>query len=271
MSTSLESIFVSEFRNEVANIGYKDIYSIPLPSECANWYVSGTELYAVNGIESQYYSKLNKTIVRRVPRGYTIKRRVIDKVSRSYKRNEEGNFIYESFPQSNGSVAVISKAVISLPYSEYKKKLSKDGYGYIDFIKNKDGGAEYIYVLPKSVLYKVNQTALVLSVKNMKNYAGCGYMTWDSGMIFLHVIPYNPNISYSGTRILKTGYSLDYNSDIQKIIEYWQKINIIPNLALCYLNDGSNLALKGTSVGYSEYNPVELLALCDKQIYGSDK
>ena len=119
-------------------------------------------------------------------------------------------------------------------------------------------------------MYKINQTALALSVTNMKNYAGCGYVTWDHGVIFLHVIPYNPNSSYKGSIILKTGYSLNYNPEIHALLNYWQNVcNLIPKIELCALSDGSNLALRETTVGYDSYNPVENLSLGDKEIYGA--
>lgn len=268
MSKTLESLFVSEFRREIANVGYKDIYKIPLPDECKDWEVSGTEVYAVKGIEVPYYDVLNKSLVKRVPRGFEAKRRIIDKAVRGFAKNPDGTYQYEDFPKTANSVVVISDRQNKLPYSEYKKKVSKEGYGYIDFVE-KGKKIEYLYVLPKSVLYRVNQTALALSVKNMKNYSGSGYVTWRNGVIFLHVIPYNPNARYEGTKILKTGYSLDYNKEIKSLISYWLEVNLIPNLSLCTLQDGSNIALKPTMVGYESYMPVETLALSDREVYGS--
>lgn len=269
MSKTLETVFVGEFRKEIANIGYKDIYKIPLPDECNNWNVSGTELYAVNGITANYYSKLNKTIVKRLPNGYVAKRRVIDKASRSYLKNEDGSYVYEDYSTPTGSIVVVSDVKIELPYKDYKKP-SKEGFGYIDFTQDDKGKVEYLYVLPKSVLYKVNQTALALSVKNMKNFSGSGYMTWENGMIFLHVIPYRPNSKYDGTRILKTGYTLNYDKEVKLLLAYWQSVGVIPNITLCSLSDGTNLAVKGTIVGYESYVPVETLALSDREVYGSE-
>lgn len=266
---TLESIFVSEFKREVANIGYKDIYKIPIPDECKNWNVSGTELYAVNGIRAEFYDKLNKTIVKKLPNGCSAKRRVIDKATRSYLKNENGEYQYEDYSVPSNSIVVTSEIKIELPYKMYKKP-SKDGYGYIDFVQKGDK-VEYLYVLPKSVLYRVNQTALALSVKNMKNYTGSGYMTWNNGMIFLHIIPYKPNSKYDGTRILKTGYTLNYDNEFKMLLDYWQNTGIIPNIVLCNLSDGTNLAVKGTTVGYESYVPVDNLALSDKEVYGAEE
>lgn len=269
MSKTLESIFISEYRKEVANIGYKNIYKIPIPDECENWEVSGTELYAVKGITNEEFSELNKKIVRKLSSDYVAKRRKIDKATRSYAKDEDGNYIYEDFTVPSGSMVVLSNECLGLSFTTYKKKVSKDGYGYVDVV-NKDGNKEYMYVLPKSVLYKVNQTALALSVKNMKNFSGCGYMTWNNGMIFLHIIPYKPNSKYDGTRILKTGYTLNYDKEVELLVNYWQAMGVIPNIVLCALSDGTNLATKGTTVGYDSYTPVDSIAVSDKDVYGSD-
>ena len=267
MGKSLEDLFMKEFRNEVSNVGYKDIYKVPLPPICDSWEVSGTELYAIKGIEKEKYNHLNKTIVRRLPKDTVAKRRVVDKVSRTFQKDDNGSYIYEDYPTPSGSLVLLSTINIELSYKEYKRP-TKDGFGYIDFVQVK-GAVFYMYVIPKKYLYRVNQTALALSVKNMKNYSGMGYMTWDMGMIFLHVIPYKPNSKYEGTRILKTGYWTDYSRDINTLLEFWQQLGVIPNLALCVLSDGSNIAQKGTVVGYESYSPVETLALSDKEIYGS--
>jgi hypothetical protein len=265
---TLEDVFIKEFKDEVSNIGYKDIYKMPLPPECSNWEVSGTDLFAVKGIEKEYFNLLDKTIVRRPPSGFVVKRRVIDKVTRSYKKGEDGSFVYEDYTVPNKSMVVISDKKIDLPYKDYKYP-SKDGYGYIDFIQKGDK-VEYLYVLPKTVLYKINQTALALSVKNMKDYWGRGIVTWAMGTVFLHIIPYKPNSQYIGTKILKTGYTLDYSKDLNTLLRFWQITGVIPNLALTVLSDGSNIALKDTVVGYESYVPVDNVAYGDKEIYGSE-
>lgn len=264
---NLESVFVKEFGQSVKAFRDKNIYTLPLPKESIHWTISGTDEYMVQGVEEKYYLDLNKTIVRRLPRGKEAKRRVIDKVTRSFKLDENGGYVYEDYKVPSGSVVVVSTTKIKLPYSNYIK--SENGFGYIDFIAMKNGIA-YMYVLPKSVLYKVNQTALALSVKNMKNYSGMGYKTWTMGEIFLHVIPYNPNSQYTGSKILKTGRTLNYTSEVESIVKLWIQEGIIPELSLCKLTDGRNLAVKQTMVGYDSYIPVESLSLNEKEIYGND-
>lgn len=250
-------------------MGYKDIYSIPLPKECEKWEVSGTELYAVKGIEDEYYGNLNKTIVKKLPKGYEAKRRVIDKVHSTFKRNEDGSYVYEEYKVPSGSVVVLSDKGIKLSYSRFIKDI--EGYGYIDFVIQKGGKVYYMYVLPKSKLYKVHQTALAISVKNMKNFNGMGIVSWNSGTLFIHIIPYNPNSSYIGSKILKTGYSLNYKKEIDTIVRYWEQVGITPKIELCGLQNGENICLKSTVVGYDSYNPVEQIPISDKEIFGSEE
>lgn len=248
-------------------VGYsKNVFEIPLPDSSKTWEVSGTEMYGVDGVVNESFSCLNKTFVKRLPKGLEAKRRSINKATRDFLRDSDGNYVYESYVVPNGSVVVLSETKISLSYDKYLRAI--DGYGYIDFTVTKKG-IEYMYVLPKSVLYKINQTALVLSVKDMKNYNGMGYNSWESGKVFLHIIPYNPNSSYTGSKILKTGVTLNYSKEVEEIVNFWQKsVNFIPNILLCQLEDGSNFVLQPTTVGYNEYNPIELISLGEKELYG---
>ena len=263
---TVEDVFIKEFKQAVSNVGYKDIFKVPLPESTKNWYVSGTELYVVRDVEAQYYDKLNKTVVKRLPKGMVAKRRVVDKTTRGYKVDEQGKFVYEDYSVPNGSIVVLSPVQLGIPYKGYKTA-DKEGYGYIDFVQQ-GNTVEYMYVIPNTKLYKINQLALALSVTNMKNYGGCGYVTWNMGTIFLHVIPYRPASKYVGSRILVTKYSMDFKAEIAELLQYWQMKGVIPNLQLSALSDGSNLALKPTMIGYESYLPVESTAIGDRDVYG---
>lgn len=262
---NLESIFVAEFRRSFTVTGERDVYKVQLPECAKGWKVSGAEMYGVDGVSEPYFEKLNRKLVKRLTKGY--KQRVVDKVNRCYKKDENGNYVYKDYTVPTGSVVVLSDVRIDLPHE--KRHTPSKGYGYIDFVDNK-GVREYMYVLPKSVLYQVHQTALAISVKNMKNFSGMGYKTWSMGNIFIHVIPYRPNSSYTGTKILKTGTSLDYSKEIMDIVSYWQEVCLIPNISLCQLQDGTNLAVKKTVVGYSDYSPIDSIPISDEEIYGYD-
>ena len=261
---SLDDLFVKEFRSRIRNFGSKDIFNAPLPDSVKDWEVTGCDVFAVKGdIDDEYYGKLKSTVVKDIPRGSKVAKRKYDKATRSFMRNDDGTFIYEDVTIPTGSKAVVSDKSISLPYG-YKK----EGFGYVDFVQT-GSKIKYIYIIPKIYLYKVNQVALALSVKNMKNYSGMGYVTWDNGTVFLHLIPYNPRASYVGSKILKTKAGLSFDKEIKEIVDYWMMIGYIPNLALCNVN-GENIALKQTAVGYNDYMACEDLSLGVVEIYGKD-
>lgn len=258
---TLEQIFARELNQNLNSNGSKDIYKIPLPR---TWEVSGTAMYGVNNIEDEYYSKLNYTLVKKVPTGTKVVKRKIDKVKRGFAKDEEGNYINEEYKIPVGCIAVTSEVNLGLPY----KYTCKEDCHYVDFVE-KEGRVEYIYCIPKVFLFPVNQTALVLSVKNMKNYAGMGYRTWSNGTIFLHIIPYRPNSQYVGSKVLKTGTTLDYNKEITEILNYWFTQGVIPDIALSNMSDGTNLIRKETMVGYESYEPIEILSLGENELFGN--
>ena len=261
----LESEFIREFKFNTSNIGSKDIYSLPLPKGSDKWYISGTELYIVKDLEGEYIDKLNGKIVRKIPSGVQVKKRKIDKATRNFVFGENG-YEYEEYTIPTGCMLVISDQKLGLPYN-----FKADNFSYIDYSKKKDGTLEYFYCVPKTCLYKIHQTALAISVKNMKNYAGKGYITWKSGVIFIHVIPYSPGRSYIGSKILKTGVGLDYNSEIESIVDTWKNLGIIPMINLCDTVEYGNIALKETAVGYEDYDPYESISIGDMEIYGTEE
>ena len=269
MST-LEKNLIKEFKRNIRSRRVsKNIYNIDLPEDVKKWKVSGTDVFLIKGISEEaggLYCRLNGTLASKIPSGFVPAKRKIDLVTKSFVRDENNRFVYEDIKIPTGSIVVISKVNLDLPY---RYKSNEEGFGYIDFISNgKD--REYLYYIPKKYVYLTHQTALALSVKNMKNFTGSGYVTWDSGVIYLHVIPYKPNAKYVGTKILKTGHTLNYAKEITSIVDYWVEKDIVPNIVLCNTEESGNLVLKETSVGYDTYNPVEEFSLADVEIYGSD-
>ena len=270
----LESIFVREYKEAVkASIGSKGIYDVPLPPVVKQWEVSGTDMYNVRDIKESEFSALENKYVRKVPSKYAIQRRVVDKVTRNPKTDEEGNLLYKEVKVPVSSIAVFSHQNLKLKYSWFASDSCKNGYGYVDYIvqDGKQHDKLYIYILPKSVLYKVNQTALVMTTKgSMKNYTGVGYQTWSMGIIHFFVIPYKPNVSYENTRVLATRGDCLYKKYLDCIIKYWLSVNFIPELNLSELGDGSNLTQKLVPDSGENYIPCESIPLNGKEIYGSE-
>lgn len=261
----LESLFVREFKSAIRVIGYKDIYKMPLPKDSKNWQVSGCHLYGIKGIKDEYFGKLNGTVTKSTYTSKVVPKRRIEKATRGFEKGEDGTFVYEDISIPSGCVAVKSDVMIGLPF----KYSLKEPLEYVDFEETPEGKL-YTYFIPKKYLYRVNQTALVVSVKNMKNFSGSGYTTWENGVVYIHVIPYNPKAQYVGSRVLKTGITLDYSREIQNILACWMMEGIVPDLRLTQLSTGENLAVKQTSVGYAEYIPIEQMSIVDKEVYGNN-
>lgn len=264
---TLEDIFIKEFKKSTSNSYVtKDIYKVPLPEQCKDWEVSGCDLFFVNGInedKSGLFYGLNGELVKKLPKNTSAARRKIDLVSRDFVRDSNNRFIYEDVKIPSDSTVVVSSKNLNLPYGY--TSIDK-GFGYIDFVTS-GKFREYIYYVPKTYIYKTSQTALALSVKDMKNFAGMGYVSWKFGLIYLHIVPYKPNMQYVGTKILKTSLSTDYNDDIRSLVDYWIRVGVIPNIGLCKVADG-NLALKPTIRGYDYYEPIDEISLGDKVLYG---
>lgn len=265
---TLESSFIKEFKKNLrARSIRKDIFSVPIPDIGGT--VTGCDVFVVKGLEdsSGLYQGLEGLVVEKPPKGVKVAKRKASIVTRDFVRDKNGDFIYENVSIPKGSMVIVSTKKLGLPY---KYECEEKGFGYIDFV-NIRGKTKYMYIVPKKHIYKANQTALALSVKNMKNYIGAGYVTWDYGVIYLHVIPYKPNSSYIGSKVLKTSISLDYSKEVQRIVDYWQQMGVLPNIKLCNTESEGNLVVKSTAVGYEDYSPVEDVSLGDIEIYGSNK
>lgn len=264
---NLESVFIKEFKRNIRGASIsKDIYRVPLPKESDYWKVSGSEVFAIKGILEEgggLFAKLNRTLVRKIPKGAFPSKRKVDIVSRDFVRDDKGRFVYESVKIPNNSVVVISSVNLNLPY---KYKSNEEGFGYIDFIRN-GSSKEFLYYIPKKYLYLTYQTALALSVKNMKNFFGMGYQSWRFGTIYLHIIPYRPNQKYIGSKILKTSHKINYEKEVKQIVDFWVSNNIIPDIGLCNTINEGNLVLKETSKGYESYEPIEEMSLAEKDTY----
>ena len=237
-----------------------------MPQSVLTWDNSTKELLKVNGVDCQYYENLNDTLVKRLPRNTVAKQRIIDKATKGYKKDENGCFIYNDYKVPSGSVVVISSKQLKIPWNEYVKP--SEGYGYIDFIES-DEGRKYMYMIPKTKLYKVNMTALVISyAPHMRCYEGRGYQTWRNGVVFMRIVPYKATSKFSQTKILRTWYGTNYAKECKELMQYWSENNFVVNSSVCELSDGTNLALTECETIEECYIPFELIPISDKEIYG---
>lgn len=264
MST-LEMNFIREFRYALRNRKIsKNINEVPLPK--LNWVVNEYDMFYIKGISDKVFSELNGKYVIDL-KGMIVKKKVYDLVTRSFKKDKEGNFIYEDVEVPRDSRVISTKVKLQVPYGYRSDK----GFSYVDTVKRKDC-IYFIYTIPNTYLHKVNQTALAISTRKLNNYEGKLFRTWNCGAIGIYVIPYKPNRKYIGTRILATGTSLNYSDYITAILNYWQseEVNFIPNIMLSETKMG-NLTINDIAPTENMYYPYETLSLKDKEVFNDEE
>lgn len=238
-------------------------------NDCRCWERSKNAKVLVKGIPRMgvpgLFSDLNSTIVDILPKGKKVLKRKVDLVTRSFMRDKNQGYVYDNYTVPSGSVVVATKFNLHL---RWNTKYS-DGFSFIDFEDTREGRYMY-YIIPKKYLYRVNQTALVVSVKNMKSYSGMGYRSYRNGVVFLHIIPYTPSREYIGSRVLKTKMGLDYSKEIEAIVGFWESVGFIPRVGYCFLEDGNNLVLKKTNSDLVSYKAVEMLSLEEEGLYNKN-
>lgn len=220
-----------------ANTGYLNIGDVPIPPALAETFaVQDKERCLVRGIPEPYFELLNEhshTLLGHIQP----KRRKFD-----YK----GDFVYDpatgepvliDVDVPRDCIAIVSDIMIGLPYS----KKDKPNYIYVDYIENVNSKGEtvrkYIYIIPKQYCYKLNQTALVISWNKInKNFFKEVALSLSTGnLLYLAVIPYKPTSSERPYKVLHTKVSINYDDEIDALIRYWIKNQVMFNPNDCQL------------------------------------
>jgi len=266
---TLDDIFKKEFnqtRNNLPNQG--NIYDLKLPTGS----LPRRDFYTVKNISEDYYSSMNDCNVMVLPKGYPLTRRLLNSDGQ-FRVKKDGSSFTINVKLPKDSVAVVYNKPIGLPYN-YQTKTG--GYDYVDYydMKDDDGnllGRRYIYILPKSVLYKVNFNALALSTKKMKAFAGLSIKTWGYGVLHLCVIPYKPNLTYTSTQLLYAKGGLDFSKEISDVLSTLIRLGVVSNPTEYVLDTGENIAVTSLDPSYNvmEYEPIALsplATLSDKEL-----
>lgn len=236
---SLDEIFFKEFNLMMSQrkgmTGQVNLNDIPLPPGAEkHLFVETRDKVKIIGISEQYYSKLHGTEALLWGRKQ-LHRRKFD--YRGQFIQKDGKFVTEEVTCPQECVAVISKESIGVP-NTFK---SKEQSCYVDMISRKTPSGEqhrFVYVIPKKYCYKVKQTALVLSWNKLRRfYQGIGLSMQNGSILYMYVIPYNPNSQVHNYRILHCKTSVDYNHEITVIKNFWIQRGIIFNPADCQLLD----------------------------------
>ena len=230
-----EELFFKEFNAMVLALraynGPVNIYNIPLPD--INFHRELHEIAYIQGIETEYYKKLNESKALIWKEG-KLKRRKFDYLGK-YMTDSEGNVITEEVTLPQDCIAVVSEIQIGVPY----KFKTDEPFAYVDMVK-RDDKIYYVYIIPKKYCYKVNQTALVINTNKMRiYYQGIGLVLKNGTVIYLYVIPYKPTQKERGYRILCSHTDVDYSNEFVAIRDFWLQNNYMFNPALCNLYEGT--------------------------------
>lgn len=231
-----EEIFYKEFNRMMQQLkarnGVVNLNEIPLPTDI-DLHQEHSEIVAINGIEDEYYSKLNDTTPL-LWGNRKLKRRKFD-FRGEFMKDDNGNYIYLDVPLPRDCIAVISDIKLGVPL-KYKPTESFD---YVDMIKRNDGKVFFIYIVPKHYCYKVNQVALVMNVNKMRvYYDGVSLALKNGSTIYLYAIPYKPTNQPKGYRIICTKTSLNFDTELKAIRDYWLKNSIIFDVNKCVITEG---------------------------------
>lgn len=218
---------------------------VPAPS----YKVCKANLVLLRGIKEQYYSLLNNSESMLWTRPDLKKRKFNS--NGEFLRDANGSVLSEDIPLPHGCVAVISSIKINVPLS-YKPT---DAFQYVDYISSdKTKSVMYIYIVPKTYCYKLNQTALVLSSKSLRSYYdGIKLYLQNGHPVYMCVVPYNPVGAEKSYRVLATKTSLDFKSEVNEVLALWEKSGVIFPRCLTSLSE----PVKGVeNCGYQLLNPV---------------
>ena len=230
-----EELFFKEFNAMVLALraynGPVNIYDMPLPD--IPFHRELHEIAYIQGIETEYYNKLNESEAIIWKEG-KLKRRKFD-YRGEYMTDSDGNVITEEVTLPQDCIAIVSEIRIGVPY----KFKTEEPFAYVDMVK-RDDKIYYVYIVPKKYCYKINQTALILNTNKMRvYYQGIGLTLKNGSIVYLYVIPYKPTQKERGYRVLCSHTNIDYSKEFVAIRDYWLQNNYMFNPALCNLYEGT--------------------------------
>lgn len=230
-----EELFFKEFNAMVLALraynGPVNIYDMPLPD--IPFHRELHEIAYIQGIETEYYNKLNESEAIIWKEG-KLKRRKFD-YRGEYMTDSDGNVITEEVTLPQDCIAIVSEIRIGVPY----KFKTEESFAYVDMVK-RDDKIYYVYIVPKKYCYKINQTALILNTNKMRvYYQGIGLTLKNGSIVYLYVIPYKPTQKERGYRVLCSHTNIDYSKEFVAIRDYWLQNNYMFNPALCNLYEGT--------------------------------
>ena len=238
---SLDEIFYKEFTQMMLKLkglsGYQNLTDIALPPQASGRFlIEKHEKVAIANISDEFYSKLNNTEALLWNKG-ALNRRKFDHKG-EFIKDKDGNYVLEDVVCPHECAAIISPVRLGVK-NKYK---AKEHFEYVDFVQKKDQSGNtmqrFVYIVPKKYLYKLNQTALVLSWNKLRVfYSGIALSLQNGHVLYMYIIPYKPSSVNHNYRVLHCKTSDDYSAEINMVKDFWISNNIMFNPEVCQLTD----------------------------------
>lgn len=264
MTTSYEKVFYREFKEMMnarkAHITGFSLNSIPLPSfhqesTLKTKFYVGTKtrkLALVKGVSEPFFERLNNTEVELLGRTKLYKRQVLS--DGSFRKDKDGNYVVDEVTVPNTSVGVLSPISIGLKRfiedERGKKKEHKpsEGYRYVDYVETKEG-RKYIYIVPKQFVYRLSLVALIITHNRHKNYYhGVRVALQNGHYVYVYTVPYTYREN-SGSLVIGVKASTDFNNEVKRLFDFWQRNGIMFPIESTRLTDQLNGI---TNLGFQE-------------------
>lgn len=246
---NLDELFYKEFRETVngrrAQMGASAKYQItnlPIPrGALSKEGIPKTPLVFIRGIKGvPFYEALNNTEAQLVKKA-NIKKRVVNSDG-SFRKDDRGNFVTKDVTVKKGFVAILSTVNIQLrkfEETEHGKREIRfpEGYSYVDYIDT-NVGRKYIYIVPKSCVYKENMCALIITNNTHRVFYRCCKLMLQNGQpVYVYLIPYKRYSDLSAYRVLNVKASLDFGNEVSCLLRYWIEQGVIFDYRLTGFED----------------------------------
>lgn len=196
-------------------------------------------VYKVRGVVEPYFSKLNGKVVEK----YTEEVRKRQLTSTGEFRKEKGKYVYDEVVVPINSMCIVSSVTIQLrnviqevgrPPVAYNPS---EGFRYVDYIEDTNGGRRYIYIIPKDYLVPLDLCALVLTPNTHRDqYKGLRVALANGHYVNLYVIPYKHQ-GERGYRVLDVKPTTNFDVEIKALLEFWVRIGVMFNPEFAHMDE----------------------------------
>lgn len=240
---SLTELFVSEFDVMVRdskvlpqNIGV-DLFSLAVPDSFKlSKFDSTLEQVKILGIVEEFYNKLNSTTAYLLSRPRLTRKKY--NFNGDYVLDADGKNFIEEVTVPEDCLAVLSKVKISVPN---KNKTSTGFFEYVDVYLNEEFNKKsvfYIYIIPRSVCYKINLVSLCASFERPRRiYGGCTVHLIQGHKVYVYIAPFKVSSVRRNYRIFTVKSSLDLLNEYKELLTYWGNNGIIYTIDLLWLDE----------------------------------